>query len=262
VVVGEHALAEERGGHREVEALREPHERVAGGVPADAGAGQHDHVLGLPQQLRRALHLTRVGRGIDGRVHAERLAGRDVLGHVLGHDDEGGAGSLRRRLLERLAHHLGRGGGHGHHVAPLRDRTEQADQIHELMRLLVDPAQGGLRGDRDQRMRVELGVRHAEHQVDRPGSQRRQADPRRAREGAVRVGHERRAALVARGDEADRRFDERVDHAQVLLAGEPEHVLDALVLQALDDLSRDGAGGGGGHRTSPQLISIIFSRTA
>ena len=108
------------------------------------------------------------------------------------------------------------------------------------MGLLVDAVEPRLRGDGDERMRVELRVRDAEHQVDRARSERGQAHAGLARERAVRVGHERRASFVPRGHEADRRVDQRIDHVEVLLAREAEHELDALVLEALDDQPGNG----------------------
>ena len=90
-------------------------------------------------------------------------------------------------------------------------------------------------------MRVELRVRDAQHQVDGAGPERGQAHAGRAGERAVRVGHERGAPFVTRRDEPDRRVDQGVDHVEVLLAGQPEHELDAFVLEALDDQTSDGA---------------------
>ena len=150
-------------------------------------------------------------------------------------------GRLGRGLLEGLAHHLRRGDAHRHHVAPLRDRAEQRHEVDELVRFLVDAIEARLRDERDERVRVELGVRDPEHQVDRAGTEGGQADAGLAGERTVRVGHERSAALVSRGDEPDRAVGERVDRVEVLLAGEAEDELDALVLEALDDHARDGA---------------------
>ena len=121
-----------------------------------------------------------------------------------GSDEERRARPLGRGLLEGLADHLRRGRAHRDHVAPLRDRPEQRHEVDELVRLLVDPVEPRLRGDRDERMGVELRVRDAEHQVDRARTEGREAHARLAGERPVRVGHERGAALVARRDEPDR----------------------------------------------------------
>ena len=111
------------------------------------------------------------------------------------------------------------------------------------MRLLVDAVEARLGGERHERMPVELGVRDAEHQVDRPGTEGGEAHPRLARERPVGVGHERGAALIARGDEPDRGIGEGVDRVQVLFARKPEDHLDAFLLEASDDRARDGPGG-------------------
>ncbi len=109
-----------------------------------------------------------------------------------------------------------------------------------LVGLLVEAVQAGLRGDRDERMRVEVGVRDPEHQVDRARAERGQAHARTSRERAVGVGHERRAAFVTGRDEPDRGVRERIDHVEVLLARQPEDVLDPLVLEALDEQAGNG----------------------
>ena len=128
-----------------------------------------------------------------------------------------------------------------HHVAPLRDRAEQRYEVDHLVRLLVEPVQPGLRRERHQRVRVELGVRDPEDEVERAGAERREADARLAGQRAVGVGHERGTALVPGRHEADRAVRQRVDDVQVLLAREPEDVLDAFVLETGDEELRDGA---------------------
>ncbi len=67
-----------------------------------------------------------------------------------------------------------------------------------------------------------------------PGPSVAMHTPARAGQPAVDVGHERRALLVPRRDELDRAVEQRVHHVDVLLAGNAEDVLDAFVLEALD----------------------------
>jgi len=53
---------------------------------------------------------------------------------------------------------------------------------------------------------------------------------------AVGLGHERGAALLAAGDEADlRRIVERVEHFEIALAGDAERHLDAMRPERRDD---------------------------
>ena len=252
MLVGEHALAQERRGDGQVQPLGEPDQRIGGAVSSDTRACQHHRVGRGSQDIGGAQHLALVGRGIDGGVHAQGLRVGLTLGDVLGKDQERCPGSLRGGLLERLAHHLRRRIPHRHHVAPLRDGTEQRHEVDELVGFLVDAVKPRLRRDRQHRVRVQLGVRDAQHQVDRAGSQRREAHAGLAGQRTVRVGHERRTAFVPRRDEPDRGVGERVHHVQVLFAGQPEDVLDTLVLEAFHDQARDGTRG---RRAHPPRVS-------
>ena len=243
---GNTPLPEERRRDRQVEALAESDQRLGGAVARHARPGQHDRVPRLGEHLRRPQAPGRSsGAGSTGVFTGS--AGASVVRSATssGSDQEGRAGRLGRGLLEGLAHHLGGRDADRHHVAPLRDRPEERHEVDELVRLLVDAVEARLGGERDERMAVELGVRDAEHQVDRTRAEGREAHPGAAGERPVGVGHERRPALVARGDEPDRGIGEGVDRVEVLLARKPEHQLDALVLEALDDRARDGAAGEG-----------------
>ncbi len=97
-----------------------------------------------------------------------------------------------------------------------------------------------LGGERDHRRRVRGRVGDAEQQVDRAGAERRRAHAGLAGQPAVDLGHERGRLLVADEHVADRGRRQRLDEMDVLLAGNPEHVRDALVLEAPDDQLRDG----------------------
>ena len=162
MIVGEHALAQERRGHREVEALGEPDQRVGGAVAGHTRAGQHDRVSRLRQDVRGAVHLVLVGRGIDRHVHlaaASPSVSRSATSS--GRIRNVAPGRSVVACLNALRTISGAAAAHRHHVAPLRDRPEQRHEVDELVRLLVDPVEPRLRRDRDQRMRVQLGVRDA-----------------------------------------------------------------------------------------------------
>ncbi len=240
MVVGEDALPEERGGDGEVQTLGETDERVHRAVASNTGSREDHRGRRGFQDLRRPADLRfrrcRIDRHVDTQRHALRL----LLGDVFRQDQEGRTGTLGPRLLERLAHHLRYRFVDGDHAAPLRDRAEQFHEVEGLVGLLVEPVEPGLRGDGHERMRVEVGVRDPEHQVDRARAERGQAHARMSRERAVGVRHERRAAFVTRRDEADRRVRDRIDHVEVLFARQPEDVLDALVLEALDEQAGNG----------------------
>ena len=207
----------------------------------DAGTRQHHGVTRRLQHVGRPMHLILGRRRVARHVDRQRRALGRQLRDVFGKHDERRTRPFGRGQLERFADHLRRRHRQRDHVAPLRDGSVERHDVDELVGLLVDAAQPGLRRDGDERMGVELRVRDPEHQIDRPGTERGQAHAGPARERPVRVGHERGASLVPRGHEPDGRVDQRVDHVEVLLAREAEHELDALVLEALDDQPSDGA---------------------
>ena len=71
-----------------------------------------------------------------------------------------------------------------------------------------------------------------------PGPSVPRQTPARCVQAAVHVGHVGPALLVANRDEGDRRVVERLVEIERLLARDPEDVLDALGLQALDEQVR------------------------
>src|SRR4029079_18064989 len=62
-----------------------------------------------------------------------------------------------------------------------------------------------------------------------------QAHAGAAGEAPVDVGHEGRPLLVMDGDELDWAVEQRVNHVYVLSAGDAEDVIDAFVLEGLDE---------------------------
>ena len=76
-----------------------------------------------------------------------------------------------------------------------------------------------------------MRVGRAGHQVQRSGPERGNADPGAAGQPPVRRRHERRRLLVPREHELDARIAQGLDDVEIFLAGHPEDVLDALVLQ-------------------------------
>ena len=82
---------------------------------------------------------------------------------------------------------------------------------------------------------VHVGVGHAGHQIGGPGPERGQAHAGPAGQPPVDVGHEGGRLLVAGGDEADLAVQQDVQDVDVLLAGEAENDLHALVFQTADE---------------------------
>ena len=253
MVVGHHALALERRGDGDPEPLREPSERADRPVACNAGPREHDRVRRRREGARGSLHLVLGGRRVAGNVDLERLGVGRALRDVFRQHDERGAGPLGLGLLERLPNHLGCGVAQRDHVAPLGERAVDRDEVDDLMGLLEEPVEPGLCHQRDERMGVQLRVGDPEHEVERARTERRETDPRATGQRAVDVRHESGATFVARRDEPDRRVGHGVDHVEVLLPRQAEHVLDALVLQARDQELRDVALVPGCHARKPTL---------
>ena len=153
---------------------------------------------------------------------AERLA--DDLGH-------------RRRLLDALV--------------PLRHRLEHADDVDELVRLLVELVEPGLAGDGDHRRVVEVRVGDPGDEVGRAGPEGRHGHGGPAGQPAVDVGHERGALLVAGRDVAHGGLlAERLEDVHRLLAGHREDVLAGLGGEALDEQGGGRSAGLGDHGRS------------
>src|SRR5699024_8819885 len=81
---------------------------------------------------------------------------------------------------------------------------------------------------------TEVGVRGPGREVERARAQRRQTHSGPTGQTPVGGGHERGGLLVASEDELDRRLAHGIEEIDVLLAGNAEDALDALVLRGSD----------------------------
>ena len=119
---------------------------------------------------------------------------------------------------------------------PLGDGLEHADDVDDLVGLLVEFVRAGLSGDCDHRRPIEEGIRDPRQQVRRTRAQRCHGNARPAGQSPVDVRHEGCALLVAGRDMANRVGPrERVEDVHRLLARDGEDVLAALGLKALDE---------------------------
>ena len=89
-------------------------------------------------------------------------------------------------------------------------------------------------GEHDHRHGTEQRVGRSRRQVQRARAERGDAHAGLAGQPAVGRGHEGRALLVAGQDQLDRRVAQAFHDIQVLLAGNPENAIDALVLECGD----------------------------
>jgi hypothetical protein len=187
-------------------------------------AGAHDHGSGaLDGRCRRNRKLDDV-RGNDVR---SGFIGCDILGQFEMHrarplllrDPEGVANQSRNTLRgDDLRRHLG-------------ERSHGRDDVDDLEARLTAAPNRLLPGDHDHRHRAQMRVGRGRRQIERTGTQRRQADARASGETPVGGRHEAGSLLVPRQHEFDLRAPQRLQHVEILLAGNGEDVRDALVLE-------------------------------
>ena len=75
---------------------------------------------------------------------------------------------------------------------------------------------------------------HADGGIGRTGAARDEADAGLARQLAIGLGHERRAAFLAVDDEADVRVVQRVQHVEIAFARHAEGGVHAVDLERID----------------------------
>ena len=212
--------------------------RSAGGglLADDAVPGQDDGPLARLEELGRPVELG--GDRLDERRGAARHGRALDLGlhHVVGQLEVGGAGLLALGDGEGLAHRLRDDLRVVDARVPLRHRLHHPHDVDVLVALLVHLGEARLAGERDDRRAVQVGVGQAGDEVGRAGPERAETDAGPAGEAAVGVGHEGRPLLVPDGEEGDGLgVLDRLVQVERLLAGDPEDVPDALVLEAADE---------------------------
>src|SRR5690606_35527062 len=117
-------------------------------------------------------------------------------------------------------------------------------EVDRVLEAAAERERGGLPGDGDHRLVVQLGDVEAVQEMDRARPRRRHAHADLARELRVRASHERRHLLVPDLDEVHpvagriQRAEEAVD-AVTRVTVDPA---DPPVVQALDDVVADGVG--------------------
>ncbi len=146
------------------------------------------------------------------------------------------AGPAGGRDLERLVDELGDAFGEVDLRHPFGERGEHAAEIDLLKGLAVDLVARDLADQHDHRGRILERRVDADRGVAGAGAAGHQQHPGLAGELAVGLGHERRAAFLAAGDEADLgRVVERVEHFEIAFAGDAEGDLDAVRAQCRHD---------------------------
>ena len=192
VILRDHALG--HGGRREGKPMAIDHRLEHVGVAEAHGrrADDRDRPARGPQDLGRAPQRSLRG-GVPPPSHRSRrhvLGGRrqrDVLGQV----QVNGSKGLAQGDLERLGEHRGDAalpkGQRG-----LRDRPEERVMIDRHLDAPPELRRRQIARDRQERRAIEVGIPDSGREVRGAGSQRRDAESRRARQSAHDVGHERR----------------------------------------------------------------------
>ena len=170
-----------------------------------------------------------------------------LLAMSLGMSMRTGPGSAGGGHVEGLGHHPGDVVHVGDQPVVLGDAHGDAGDVALLEGVGADGGGGHLAGDHDQGDRVHEGVGQGGDDV---GGARARGDHGHAGPAGdlgVALGHVAGALLVADQDVADRRVDDGVVDGQDGAAGEAEHDLHLLHLEALDE----GLGSGEFHRVLP-----------
>ena len=200
----------------------------------DQRALRLDDHLGGAVERRRMRH-----RDVDRvRRHERDLPGRLFRGDVLRQLQMHRPRPLLLGDPERLAHD-GRDRGRADDLPRhLGERLHRGDDVDDLEARLARRHDRLLAGDHDHRHGAEMRIGRRRREVERAGSERRDAHARAAGEPAVGRRHEPGRLLVPGQHELDLRASERLDDVEVLLARNPENAVDALVLQRRDEQVR------------------------
>ena len=259
VVVGQHALAEQRLRHRRAEPLGD---RLDLGAGVERAAPGHDHdLLALVQDRGGARELV-LGRHMRALGHQVRDMVRDVAlrtvvgGHLLGlrvdrHGDVSDAPVGERRAAGEFDDVLGVGRTHDAAVIDAHVH-EQLVELDILLGVGVQQIMVLKARDGDDGLAVELSVVETVEEVDAAGTRGGNAGAEPSRPLGVGAGHEGGGLLVAHLDEADLLLllPQRLDDAVDAVAGDAENRVDAPVDQGVNQNVRRR----GGHKGSPPRV--------
>ena len=127
-------------------------------------------------------------------------------------------------------------------VDPFRIGAERGRVVELLEGLAATVSARHLADEENERRRVLEGGVHAGRRMCRPGRTGGEANTGAAGQLAVGFGHVRGAGLVARDDEPDGRVPEGIEGADIALAGNAEHRVDAVHDELVDEDPRPRAG--------------------
>ena len=240
MAVVERVLETEAASHGQLPRLGEALQTAAA-FRRPAGAADHDEgSLGAQEQAAQVAQRAGRGPGLR-RLHArEHRRGGGRGQHVFGQCQHHRAGTALHRRVERPRHVLRQAVGVLHLAHPLghaeRARAEHLAVVDLLEGLAVALIAGHLADEQHHRRGILEGRVQADGGIAGTWAARHEAHAGPVRELALRVSHERRAALVAAADEADAVavLVQAVQHREVAFAGHAEHGVDALGDQGFD----------------------------
>jgi hypothetical protein len=239
------ALAQQRGGDRNLVLLSQGQDPVLQAEAMNLDPRQDHRPLGLGQKLRGLFRGffddLRVGQGLavmvgvhDPRHDLDQVAGNlDVARPLVAGDRVEHPVDLAEgdsRVVE-----LGAG-----HAQLLEDLDLRPKVLHLVVQeRIVDPLAHPRRAADDNDGRL-LGVGPGDRVADRqPAHAVRDADRAEAVDPSVGVGREARAVLARAADDLDRAFFELAVKRENVVAGNPEDVLEAVVLKPPDQVLAD-----------------------
>ena len=219
--------------------LDAPHEfrqRIRKPRPARCGAEHDQGPLRFKDQVGRTVQGRALGDGRIDRMRRNRGHVRPrLVGDVLRQFEMNRARPLLLRHPERLAHQRGNGRRTDDLASHLGQRRHGGDDVHDLKARLLAAQDSLLAGDHHHRHRAEQRVGCAGRQIERAGAERGEADTGLAGQAPMGGRHERRRLLMAGQHQLDLRAAQSFDDVEILLARNPEDLLDALVLKRGDD---------------------------
>ena len=240
VAVVEQVLKAERTADRQIPVLGKALQRRASLARPAAAAGDHEGPLRFDQQRTQVAQRARRGPGLRGLGARQHRCTCGLRQHVFRQHQHHWARAALQRGVEGSRDVLGQAVRVVYLGHPLREAqragTEHLAVVDLLEGLAIALVARHLADEEDHRRRILEGGVQADARVGGTGAARHEADAGAARELALRLGHEGRAALLPAGDEADlaAMLVEAVEHREIALAGHAEDGIDTLRDQRLD----------------------------
>jgi hypothetical protein len=230
----DHALAHLRGEKRNAGMIYERREHLRGELAIGAGTDHQKRPTAVADCIDRfsdGLVLGQRPARVRGRQHPGiGVVARDVFRQL----QMRRPGTFLLGLAERFAHPRRHRVGRDDLPRVLGQRPHHVDHVDDLEMPLLARLDRLLSGDHQHRHGAQLRVGGRGDQVGRPRTQRTQADASLAGQPAVGRCHEASGLFVACQDQADARGAQRFEKIEVLLARQPEDVVDTLLHERLD----------------------------